>query len=81
MKELKNAVIGVLTLAITTLGGVYINRLVNVVDKPDKVEAVPKKTPVSKKDTIVVIQKVTPKKKAQPVEVAKPIKKKKEFEW
>lgn len=81
MKELKNAVIGVLTLAITTLGGVYINKLVNVVDEPDEVEVVSSPPPVSKKDTLVVIQQTPKEKQAKPVEEVKPVKKKKEFEW
>lgn len=82
MKEIKNAIIGVITLGITTAGGLLINKFIG--GEEEKVEDSPSPTPIViqmpeqqvKKDTVVVIKE----KKARPVEVVKP-KKEKEFDW
>ena len=72
MKEIKNAVIGVIVLAITSAGGVLINKFI-VGDEEEKTEVVSPAQPnitinipqqEAKKDTVVKIvkQKVQPKK-------------------
>jgi len=74
MKEVKNAIIGVVTLAITTGGGLLINKFIGG-EEEEKTETV---TPVQptvvvnvpqqqvQKDTVVKVVKVAPKKtKAQ----------------
>jgi len=76
--EIKKAIIGVVTLAITTAGGLLIANMEKIFDSDDEVkqEIVSEPIKESSKDTIVVVQK-----KEVPV-VAKPEPpKKKEFEW
>jgi len=78
--EIKKAIIGVVTLAITTAGGLFIANMERIFDSDDEVKQEVVSDPFvekeSSKDTIVVIQK-----KEVPV-VAKPEPpKKKEFEW
>lgn len=75
--EIKKAIIGVVTLAITTAGGLFIANMEKIFDSDDEVkqEVVSEPIKESSKDTIVVIKKETPV-------VAKPEPpKKKEFEW
>lgn len=84
MKELKNAIIGVITLAITTAGGLLINKFIGG-EEEEKSEVV---TPVQpsitinvpqqeiKKDTVVKVVKVKAKPKETPTE-----KRKKEIDW
>jgi len=77
--EIKKAIIGVVTLAITTAGGLFIANMEKIIggDEDVKQEIVsdPFEQKESSKDTIVVIKKETPV-------VAKPEPpKKKEFEW
>jgi len=77
--ELKKAIIGVLTLAITTAGGLFIANMEKFIGGNDDVkqEVVSEPIKLSSKDTIVVIRK-----NQEPV-VAKPapVQKKKEFDW
>jgi len=76
--EIKKAIIGVVTLAITTAGGLFIANMEKIFDSDDEVkqEVVSEPIKESSKDTIVVLQK-----KEVPV-VAKPEPpKKKEFDW
>ena len=72
MKEIKNAVIGVIVLAITSAGGLLINKFIGD-EKEEKTEKVTPAQPTvivnipqqeAKKDTVVKIvkQKVQPKK-------------------
>ena len=77
--EIKKAIIGVVTLAITTTGGLFIANMEKIIggDEDVKQEIVsdPFEQKESSKDTIVVIKKETPV-------VAKPEpQEKKEFEW
>ena len=77
--EIKKAIIGVVTLAITTAGGLFIANMEKIIggDEDVKQEIVsdPFEQKESSKDTIVVIKKETPVvAKAEPQE-------KKEFEW
>jgi uncharacterized protein YxeA len=75
--EIKKAIIGVVTLAITTAGGLFIANMEKIFDSNDEVkqEVVSEPIKESSKDTIVVIKKETPV-------VAKPEPpEKKEFEW
>lgn len=77
--EIKKAIIGVVTLAITTAGGLFIANMEKIIggDEDVKQEIVsdPFEQKESSKDTIVVIKKETPV-------VAKPEpQEKKEFEW
>ena len=78
--EIKKAVIGVITLAITTAGGLFIANMEKIIggDEDVKQEVVtePIKTE-SSKDTIVVIQK----EKTENVANSQPSKEKKEFDW
>lgn len=77
--EIKKAVIGVITLAITTAGGLFIANMEKIFDGDDEVKQEVVSSELkqeSSKDTIVVVQK-----KETPV-VAKPEPpKKKEFDW
>lgn len=78
--EIKKAIIGVVTLAITTAGGLLIANMEKIIggDEDVKQEIVSDVPIQSAKDTIVVI---TQQKKETPV-VAKPEPpKKKEFDW
>jgi len=77
--EIKKAIIGVVTLAITTAGGLFIANMEKIFDSDDEVKqevvSDPFEQKESSKDTIVVIKKETPV-------VAKPEpQEKKEFEW
>ena len=77
--EIKKAIIGVVTLAITTAGGLFSANMEKIIggDEDVKQEIVsdPFEQKESSKDTIVVIKKETPV-------VAKPEpQEKKEFEW
>ncbi len=77
--EIKKAIIGVVTLAITTAGGLFIANMEKIIggDEDVKQEIVsdPFEQKESSKDTIVVIKKETPV-------VAKPEpQEKKAFEW
>lgn len=77
--EIKKAVIGVITLAITTAGGLFIANMEKIFDSNDEVKQEIVSEPIkseSSKDTIVVIKKTE-----VPV-VAKPEPpKEKKFEW
>lgn len=77
--EIKKAIIGVVTLAITTAGGLLIANMEKIFDSNDEVKQEIVSEPIKEersKDTIVVVQK-----KEAPI-VAKPEPpKKKEFEW
>lgn len=77
--EIKKAIIGVVTLAITTAGGLFIANMEKIFDSDDEVvkEVVTEPIKESSKDTIIVIQN-----KETPV-VAKPEspKTEKEYEW
>jgi hypothetical protein len=77
--EIKKAIIGVITLAITTAGGLFIANMEKIFDGDDEVKqeiVSPEIKTESSKDTIVVVQK-----KETPV-VAKPEpQEKKEFDW
>lgn len=75
--EIKKAIIGVVTLAITTAGGLFIANMEKFIGGDDDVkkEIVSEPKKESSNDTIVVIKRETPV-------VAKPEPpKKKEFEW
>ena len=79
MKEIKNAVIGVIVLAITTLGGVLINKYIGG-EEEDK-EVAPQPTininipqQEVKKDTVVKIIKQKPK-------LSESEKRKKKIDW
>lgn len=78
--EIKKAVIGVITLAITTAGGLFIANMESIIggDKDVKQEVVSSELKQeSSKDTIVVIQK----EKTENVASSQPSDKKKEFDW
>lgn len=78
--EIKKAVIGVITLAITTAGGLFIANMEKIFDGDDEVKQEVVSSEVkeeSSKDTIVVIQK----EKTENVANSQPSKEKKEFEW
>jgi len=79
--EIKKAIIGVVTLAITTAGGLFIANMENIFKSEDKKEIVTEPAePSAIKDTIVVISQ----QKKEPQVVAKPeapVKKEKEYEW
>lgn len=78
--EIKKAVIGVITLAITTAGGLFIANMEKIFDGDDEVKQEVVSSELnqeSSKDTIVVIQK----KKTENVANSQPSKEKKEFEW
>ena len=79
MKEIKNAVIGVIVLAITTAGGVLINKYIGG-EEEDKEEVVAPAQPnviinipqqEVKKDTVVKIIKQKPKPKLSETEKRK----------
>ena len=77
--EIKKAIIGVVTLAITTAGGLFIANMEKIIggdeDVNQEIVSDPFEQKESSKDTIVVIKKETPV-------VAKPEpQEKKEFEW
>tara|TARA_B100000212_G_scaffold323410_1_gene283472 strand:- start:628 stop:876 length:249 start_codon:yes stop_codon:yes gene_type:complete len=82
MKEIKNAVIGVIVLAITTLGGVLINKYIG--GEEDEVKEVAPQPTINinipqqevKKDTVVKIIKQKPKPKLSETE-----KRKKKIDW
>ena len=78
--EIKKAVIGVITLAITTAGGLFIANMEKIFDGNDEVKQEVVSSEVkeeSSKDTIVVIQK----EKTENVANSQPSEEKKEFEW
>ena len=78
--EIKKAVIGVITLAITTAGGLFIANMEKIFDGDDEVKQEVVSSEVkeeSSKDTIVVIQK----EKTENVANSQPSKEKKEFDW
>lgn len=78
--EIKKAIIGVVTLAITTAGGLLIANMEKIFDSDDEVKQEVVSEPIKKessKDTIVVVQK----KEVPVVAKPEPPKKKKEFEW
>lgn len=78
--EIKKAVIGVITLAITTAGGLFIANMEKIFDGDDEVKQEVVTEPIkteSSKDTIVVIKK----EKTENVANSQPSKEKKEFEW
>ena len=78
--EIKKAIIGVVTLAITTAGGLFIANMEKIIggNEDVKQEVVSSELKEeSSKDTIVVIQK----KKTENVANSQPSKEKKEFEW
>ena len=78
--EIKKAVIGVITLAITTAGGLFIANMEKIFDGDDEVKQEVVSSELkqeSSKDTIVVIQK----KKTENVANSQPPKEKKEFDW
>jgi hypothetical protein len=78
--EIKKAVIGVITLAITTAGGLFIANMEKIFDGDDEVKQEVVTEPIkteSSKDTIVVIQK----EKTENVANSQPSKEKKEFDW
>ena len=78
--EIKKAVIGVITLAITTAGGLFIANMEKIFDGNDEVKQEIVTEPIkteSSKDTIVVIKK----EKTENVANSQPSKEKKEFEW
>ena len=80
MKEIKNAVIGVIVLAITTLGGVLINKYIG--GEEDEVKEVAPQPTINinipqqevKKDTVVKIIKQKPK-------LSETEKRKKKIDW
>ena len=81
MKEIKNAVIGVVVLAITTLGGLLINKYIG--GEEEVKEVTPQPTininipqQETKKDTVVKIIKVKPRPKVSETE-----KRKKKIDW
>lgn len=80
--EIKKAVIGVVTLAITTAGGLLIANMEKIFDSNDEVkqELVSEKPEEVSKDTIVVVQQLEQKKEPA-VAIPVPKAKKKEFEW
>ena len=78
--EIKKAVIGVITLAITTAGGLFIANMEKIFDGDDEVKQEVVTEPIkteSSKDTIVVIKK----EKTENVANSQPSKEKKEFDW
>lgn len=78
--EIKKAVIGVITLAITTAGGLFIANMEKIFNGDDEVKQEVVTQPIkteSSKDTIVVIKK----EKTENVANSQPSKEKKEFEW
>lgn len=78
--EIKKAVIGVITLAITTAGGLFIANMEKIFDGDDEVKQEVVTEPIkteSSKDTIVVIKK----EKTENVANSQPPKEKKEFDW
>ena len=78
--EIKKAVIGVITLAITTAGGLFIANMEKIFDGNDEVKQEVVTEPIkteSSKDTIVVIKK----EKTENVANSQPSEEKKEFEW
>lgn len=78
--EIKKAVIGVITLAITTAGGLFIANMEKIFEGDDEVKQEVVTEPIkteSSKDTIVVIKK----EKTENVANSQPSKEKKEFEW
>lgn len=78
--EIKKAVIGVITLAITTAGGLFIANMEKIFEGDDEVKQEVVTEPIkteSSKDTIVVIKK----EKTENVANSQPSKEKKEFDW
>ena len=78
--EIKKAVIGVITLDITTAGGLFIANMEKIFDGDDEVKQEVVTEPIkteSSKDTIVVIKK----EKTENVANSQPSEEKKEFEW
>jgi hypothetical protein len=77
--EIKKAIIGVVTLAITTAGGLFIANMEKFIGGDDDVkqEVVSEPINLSSKDTIVVIQKKEPEIVAKP---QAPVKQEK-YEW
>lgn len=80
LSEIKKAIIGVVTLAITTAGGLFIANMEKIFDGDDEVKQEVVTEPIkteSSKDTIVVIKK----EKTENVANSQPSEEKKEFEW
>ena len=77
--EIKKAIIGVVTLAITTAGGLFIANMEKFIGGDDDVkqEIVSEPIKESSKDTIIVIQKKEPEVVAKP---QAPVKQEK-YEW
>ena len=78
--EIKKAIIGVVTLAITTAGGLLIANMEKIFDSNDEVKQEVVSEPIkteSSKDTIVVIKK----EKTENVANSQPSEEKKEFDW
>jgi len=81
MKEIKNAVIGVIVLAITSAGGVLINKYIGGEEETTEEVAPAQPTivvniPEQKKDTVVKVIKQKSKPKLTKTE-----KRKKDFDW
>ena len=84
MEDIKKAIIGVITLAITTAGGLMINKLIGGDEESTKTEVVTPSAqpnviiniPEQKKDTIVKKVYVKPKPKLTETE-----KRKKKLDW
>lgn len=82
MKEIKNAVIGVIVLAITSVGGLLVNKFIGG-EEEEKTETVTPAQPTVivnvpqqqvQKDTVVKVVKIAPKKTATE-------KRKEELDW
>ena len=84
MEDIKKAILGVITLAITTAGGLMINKLLKGDEEPAKTEVVTPSAqpsviiniPEQKKDTVVKKVYVKPKPKLTETE-----KRKKKLDW
>lgn len=78
--EIKKAIIGVVTLAITTAGGLFIANMEKFIGGDDDVkqEIVSEPIKESSKDTIIVIQKKEPEVVAKP---QAPVKQENKYEW
>ena len=78
--EIKKAIIGVVTLAITTAGGLFIANMEKFIGGDDDVkqEIVSEPIKESSKDTIIVIQKKEPEVVAKP---QAPVKQENKYDW
>lgn len=77
--EIKKAIIGVVTLAITTAGGLFIANMESFIKPEKEKKEIVVPVPQTSKDTIIVIQQQ--KKKAQDVANPKPSDNKKDIVW